>query len=991
MAAERAPSPPIATAVLHRQEVARLRALDALGWLDAEPVPALDALVRAAARAAGGASAALNLVTAQQVWCKAGVGRVARAAPRATSPCARVVATDAPLVLPDVSSISADEAWAHDPAAARAYAGVPLHVQGLPVGTLCVRDAAPRAWDASLLAALQDFAQVAEALFAARLRERGDGPRREHAVGASDTSAPRWRADAASLPAASTAAELLRLVLDGLPAGVAVSDAAGRIVFANAAWHEQLGDADPPGPLSWPALVRHLAYGGHYPDAVGREEQFVAWRLGLVGDAPAVHEIRWRDGWGLVGDRRLPGGHVVHLSFDHTAAKRSQVVAGPPQDDLTPTGGGLGAARPWGRSEDERLALRRRQIDADAQLSAVLAAIPDLWFVIDARGRFSRASTPRHASLSRPFEQLVGREVDAGLPPAAAASAREAMQRATALGRVQRFEYDVPGADGALRHFEARVSPMPGGELLVLTRDLTELRTLAREVLLMQRAFESPASLPIVIADALAPGCALVYANTAFERLAGWSRDEVLGRRFEDLAAGGTPGRELLAQALARGGDAAVVIETPRRDGSLATAELTVVAVRDAADRTTHLIGLLHDVSERQQAEQARRDKLVAEMASRSKSEFMSRVSHEMRTPLNAIIGFAQLLRLQSGARLDHVDHILNAGRHLLTLVNDVLDLQRAETGELALRPEALALSPLVDDCLAMLQPMADARGVRQQRAGADAALQALADAQRLRQVLLNIGSNAVKYNRPAGRVTWSVEALADGRCAVSIDDTGTGMSADQLARLFQPFERLGRDTSTIEGTGLGLVISRRLVEAMGGALEIDSRPGHGTRMRVVLPSAPAAAAEPRAEQAAGAAAPVPPAPDAEALRLLYVEDNRINALLFEEALSHHPGFDLRVAEDGVEALEVVQDWRPDVLVLDANLPGASGHEVLQQLRRLDALADAPAYMCSADAMPADVQRALDAGFRAYWTKPLDIEVVVAELQRLRRELAGLR
>ncbi|NWG74607.1 MAG: response regulator, partial [Rubrivivax sp.] len=122
-----------------------------------------------------------------------------------------------------------------------------------------------------------------------------------------------------------------------------------------------------------------------------------------------------------------------------------------------------------------------------------------------------------------------------------------------------------------------------------------------------------------------------------------------------------------------------------------------------------------------------------------------------------------------------------------------------------------------------------------------------------------------------------------------------------------------------------------------------------------------------------------------------YVEDNRINALLFEEALSRHPGFDLRVAEDGVEALEVVQDWRPDVLVLDANLPGASGHEVLQQLRRLDALADAPAYMCSADAMPADVQRALDAGFRAYWTKPLDIEVVVAELQRLRRERTGLR
>ncbi|MCU0928495.1 MAG: PAS domain-containing protein [Burkholderiaceae bacterium] len=964
MAAERAPSPTIATAVLHRQEVARLRLLDALGWLDAEPVPALDALVRAAARAAGGAGAALNLVTAQQVWCKAGVGGAARVAPRSTSPCARVVATDAPLLVPSAAEAAEGEARSHDPAAACAYAGVPLRVEGLPVGTLCVSDAAPRAWDDSLLAALQDLALVAEALLASRLRERRESSRREHLHGTGHAGSAWWEADAA-VPPAAAAEDLLRRVLDGLPAGVAVSDAAGRIVFANAAWHEQLGDAGPSGPPSWHTLVRHLAYGGHYPDAVGREEQFVAWRLGLVGDAPALQEIRWRDGWGLVGDRRLPGGHVVHLSFDHTAAKRS---------------------------EDERLALQRRQLDADAHLSAVLAAIPDLWFVVDARGRFSRASTPRHASLSRPFEQLVGREVDAGLPPAAAEAARAAMQRATALGRVQRYEFDVPGADGAVRHFEARVSPMPGGELLVLTRDLTESRTLARDVLLMQRAFESPASLPIVIADALAPGLPLVYANTAFERLAGWSRDAVQGWQFEDLAATGTPGREPLAQALRRGGDAAVVIETRRRDGGLFTAELTIVAARDADGRTTHLIGLLRDISERQQAEQARRDKLVAEMASRSKSEFMSRMSHEMRTPLNAIIGFAQLLRLQSGARLDHVDHILNAGRHLLTLVNDVLDLQRAETGDLALKPEAVALSPLVDDCLAMLQPMADARGVHQQRAGAAVALHALADAQRLRQVLLNIGSNAVKYNRPGGRVTWSIEALADGRCAVAIDDTGTGMSPDQLARLFQPFERLGRDTSTIEGTGLGLVISRRLVEAMGGALEIDSRPGRGTRMHVVLPAAPTVAAEPAAPgRGAAAVPPAVPAAGVDPLRLLYVEDNRINALLFEEALRRHPGFDLRVAEDGAEALEVVQDWYPDVLVLDANLPGASGHEVLQQLRRLDALADAPAYMCSADAMPADVQRALDAGFRAYWTKPLDIEVIVDELQRLRRERAGLR
>ena len=913
---------------LHRQEVLRLRKLESVAVLDTGAEPAFDALVRCAAQLAGASGARLHLVTARHLWPKAAHGVAAVTLPRAGSACAEVVASDAALQRTDtLLAEGGAPPW-------RAYAGVPVHVDALPVGTLSVVDVRPRPdWHADLLARLRDLALLASTLLQGRKaqrkaelrqqrlrdasragadwlwetdaeglltwvsddtalhlgldaeallgvalhalhRPRDDETRQrwddfaqawserrafDDAVG--DTDTPRGRVAVtfggaptfdfnghfagyrgsgrvvtetlAAQLAARRADALLRAALEGLPAGVAVSDPAGRIVLANQHWYALVAAAQVlPGPLTWPSLERQLVHAGHYPDAVGREEEFLDWRLGLVAGQPVARELRWgAEGWRLFSDRRLPEGHVVHLCVDRTDRKQA---------------------------ERTLAALQRRQLESDAQLAAVLAALPDLWFVVDAQGRHARVGSPRHPLLPLPYEELAGRPFGHGLPPAVAGLAQEAMQRARALGRVQRLEYSLSLAEGRERPVEARISPMPGGELLYLVRDL----------------------------------------------------------------------------------------------------------------------------SERQQAEQARQDKRVAELASRSKSVFMSRMSHEMRTPLNAIIGFAQLLRLRAGARIDQVDHILNAGRHLLTLVNDVLDLQRIEADELGLQPCAVALAPLIDDCLAMLGPLAEARAVALRRDAADATLHVRADAQRLRQVLLNVGSNAVKYNRPAGRVCWSVRAAGDERVVICIADSGAGMTAEQIGRLFQPFERLGRETSTIEGSGLGLVISRRLVEAMQGRLSITSEAGVGTQVCIELP---AAAPEPQAAAVVSPSRPLPlsPAP----LRLLYVEDNRINALLFEEALRPHAGFELRIAEDGREALEIVGDWQPDVLVLDAHLPGDSGHEVLRRLREQPALRSAPAYMCSADAMPEDVQRALDAGFCGYWTKPLDIDVVLDELHALRAQV----
>lgn len=267
------------------------------------------------------------------------------------------------------------------------------------------------------------------------------------------------------------------------------------------------------------------------------------------------------------------------------------------------------------------------------------------------------------------------------------------------------------------------------------------------------------------------------------------------------------------------------------------------------------------------------------------------------------------------------------------------------------------------------------------------------ADRQRLSQVVMNLGSNAIKYNAPGGLVRFTVETPTSGQLALHIEDTGPGMSDAQLMRLFQPFERLGKEMSNIEGSGLGLIITRSLVEAMGGHLQIYSSPGVGTRVTITLNrGVPALASQPAFDSDERLAAhrspqqPMQPTSDVQEqtpLQVLYVEDNRINAMLFEEALRPYDQLALTVAEDGLAAIDVATQRAPEVLVLDAHLPDMDGLALLKALRDLPGLAEVPAYMCSADAMPEDIARAKAAGFTGYWTKPIDIRQITSELTQL--------
>jgi hypothetical protein len=403
-----------------------------------------------------------------------------------------------------------------------------------------------------------------------------------------------------------------------------------------------------------------------------------------------------------------------------------------------------------------------------------------------------------------------------------------------------------------------------------------------------------------------------------------------------------------------------------------------------AAGRCRRLYGTFQDIDARVQAEGARLAQARAEAANRGKSAFLSRMSHELRTPLNAVLGFAQLLQFNDAVRTSptaslQVRHIHGAGEQLLALVNDVLDLARLESGATRLAAEAVAVGPLAAECVALTAALAAHHGVALHITGHEDGQQGLGDRKRLSQVLVNLLSNAVKYNCRGGRVDVRVGADAGG-VSIAVRDTGPGLRPEQVAELFQPFNRLGAERSGVEGTGLGLLIARDLVQAMAGTLQVHSAPGQGSEFTIRLRPAAAAAV---ASEPVAAAAPGP-APARPTL-LLYVEDNPVNAELMCAIVAQREGFRLEIATDGEAGLQAARRLRPDLVLLDMNLPLLDGTQLLQQLRADPVLASIPCVAISANAMATDIQHALDAGFTDYITKPFEVSRVLALLDQLRR------
>jgi PAS domain S-box-containing protein len=491
----------------------------------------------------------------------------------------------------------------------------------------------------------------------------------------------------------------------------------------------------------------------------------------------------------------------------------------------------------------------------------------------------------------------------------------------------------------------------------------------------------------IMVVDATA---AITYIGPSVEKMLGYTPAEMLGRRPVDLVhPDDVPGAmETLAAIIAHPGTSSSYrFRIRHRDGSWRYVENTgrTLSPESAADG---IVVNGRDITERRAAEQALREAIgTAERANRAKSEFLGRMSHELRTPMNSILGFAQVLE---GTGLDErqdrcVQHILRAGQHLLQLINEVLDIARIEAGHHNLSLEPVRLQGVVQEVLGLARPMAEQAGVLLEPPRLPVEdVYVHADRQRLAQVLLNLLSNAIKYNRAGGRVRVTCAGHSPvreaARIALRVEDTGAGIAPALHGELFTPFARLGAENSGIEGTGLGLALSQRLAEAMGGGLALERTGADGSVFRLELRPARSPLLDLQEDAPAPRRrAPIPHAP----ATLLYIEDNLANLSLVETILWERPEWRTIPALQGQIGVELAREHVPDLILLDLHLPDIRGDEVLRRLRADERTAAIPVVIISADATRAAAERLLAAGAAAFLTKPLAVAEFLSTLERL--------
>jgi PAS domain S-box-containing protein len=480
----------------------------------------------------------------------------------------------------------------------------------------------------------------------------------------------------------------------------------------------------------------------------------------------------------------------------------------------------------------------------------------------------------------------------------------------------------------------------------------------------------------------------VVSWNTGAERIKGYTADEIVGQHFSRFypvsdVARGIPQHDL--DSAGAKGRFEVEGWRTRKDGSLFWANVVFTAIRDPAGNARGFAKLTRDLTERRQVEETLTlAKGTAEKANLAKSEFLSSMSHELRSPLNAILGFAQLMDSEAtpatASQKASIDEILRAGWYLLELINEILDLAQIESGRLSLSKEPTSLADVLLECQAMIEPQAQKRGITMTFPRFDVPCFVQADRTRLKQVVINLLSNAVKYNRAGGTVVVDCNGCgAPERIRLNVRDTGPGLPPEKLTQLFQPFNRLGQDRGAEQGTGIGLVMSKRLIELMGGVLGVESRVGVGSVFWWELAAAEAPKLDVKAIQP-GAVTRAEAHPGAPLRTLLYVEDNPANLKLIEQLIARRSTIRLLTAVDGNQGIQLARAHQPDVILMDINLPGISGIEAMKILRGDPVTADIPIVALSANAMPRDIEKGLEAGFFSYLTKPIKVHEFMAAL-----------
>jgi PAS domain S-box-containing protein len=487
---------------------------------------------------------------------------------------------------------------------------------------------------------------------------------------------------------------------------------------------------------------------------------------------------------------------------------------------------------------------------------------------------------------------------------------------------------------------------------------------------------------PLITTD---PRGIISDANSQMEKLTGCTRDELIGAPFKNYFTEPERAQEAITRALRESKVTNYELTALARDGRKTVVSYNATTFHDRDRKLQGVFAAARDVTERKHFEHALQEtnteleaaKAAAEKANRAKSEFLSSMSHELRTPLNAVLGFAQLMASEVPAPAQHqqrsIDQILKGGWYLLRLINEILDLAMIESGKVTLSKESMSLTDVLQDCKDMIEPQAAKRGISLTFPKVDNLFYVHADRTRVKQVMINLLSNAVKYNTTGGSVIVQCVVSGKDRVRISVKDTGAGLAPDQLEQLFQPFNRIGQEQSVEEGTGIGLVVTKQLVELMGGLIGVESSVGIGTVFWVELDSAsaPSLALEHIDEVSMERRKRARSATDQPTL--LYVEDNPANLALVEQLIARRGDLKLLTAIDGHLGIELARAYLPDVILMDINLPGISGYGALKILGEDPATAHIPVLALSANAVPRDIEKGLEAGFFRYLTKPIRV------------------
>jgi PAS domain S-box-containing protein len=474
--------------------------------------------------------------------------------------------------------------------------------------------------------------------------------------------------------------------------------------------------------------------------------------------------------------------------------------------------------------------------------------------------------------------------------------------------------------------------------------------------------------------------------NRQMEQLTGCSRDELIGSPASSYFTEPERADEAIARVLREGKLTNFELTASARDGTETTVSYNATTLHDRDRKLRGVFAAARDVTDRKHYEAALEENNVelataratADKANLAKSEFLSSMSHELRTPLNGVLGFAQLMSSAIPAptlkQQKAIEQILKGGWYLLRLINEILDLAMIESGKLTMSQEAMSLTAVFEDCREMIEPLAARRGIEMFFPQTSESIYVHADVTRVKQVMINLLSNAVKYNSTGGAVNVSCVPVDETHVRISVSDTGSGLNEEQMAQLFQPFNRLGQEYSGEEGTGIGLVVTKQLVELMGGKIGVESVVGNGTTvwLELLATTAPSLNAEHQAAIVMHRAEGDPDFP--EQLRtVLYVEDNPANLALVEQLIARRADLKLLTATDAHTGLELARTYQPDVILMDINLPGMNGFGALRALREDPRTAFIPVMAVSANAIPRDIEKGLEWGFFRYLTKPIRI------------------